>query len=110
MLGGFPLCPPAERAGRLSRCQLETLSSVLYKSIQVVSGGSFTRVAVMIVEPETRTLEGMMENPLGSSPRNETKRQLRPPSKVRAHNTRPSLPSRFAAVIKTNALCFPLTM
>ncbi len=71
--------------------------------------GSFLRMVVTSLVFETRTVDGMIEYPVGSGPMNETNRQVRPPSSVRCAKGRPSRPFAFEAVSKSVQSFGPLT-
>ena len=56
-----------------------------------------------------KTVEGMIAYPDGSGPMNETNRQVRPPSVVRAQNGRPSRPFSFDADRNSRQSAGPFT-
>src|SRR3984957_17719244 len=81
--GGLPTDPPVSGTGLFKNFPELPLPLERYASIQCVSPSS-RRIDVKIVAFESRTLDGMMEKPLGSGPIQETNCQLKPPSAVRA--------------------------
>src|SRR6476646_4335947 len=98
MLGGLPTDPPVLSTGLFRYFQLFPLSSVIQESMKC-SEASFRRMVVRMRLGDRRTEEGIIENPSGSGPIQETISQVLPPSLVRVQNTRPSRPFSFDAVM-----------
>jgi hypothetical protein len=99
MLEGLPFELPVFSTGRLKKRQVWPLSSELQASMKCWEP-SFCRNVVRIRVGDRRTDDGMMLKPFGSSPIQETKFQVLPPSVVRMHRVLPSRPFSFEAVMK----------
>src|SRR5512146_234901 len=78
MLEGLPCEPPVDSAGRLMSFQLLPLSSLSHPSTQCVFPSLQRRVDRIFVG-DSRTEEGMIENPFGSGPIQLMNSQVLPP-------------------------------